>query len=160
MSMVANAAAKKKKKASQSKEARAGLTYPVSRMKTKLKQKKVALRVGEDAAIWLAAVAEHVTSHVMEAAQEYARQDLKDGKGKPRRLTINDLVQSVRTDPDTARLFADFVFSTHLNAIKPGKVQQLIMTKKDFDEMEAKKEAAKAVAAAKAAKEAKKGKKP
>ena len=34
------------KKPGQSKQARAGLTFPVARMQTKLKQKRVALRIG------------------------------------------------------------------------------------------------------------------
>lgn len=124
------------KKASQSKEKRAGLTFPVSRMQNKLKQKKVAMRIGTGASIYLAAVAEHVMNHVLEAAHEHS-----SAKGdKTRRLTINDLVQAVRTDPDTARLFADFSFSTHESAIKPRKVQKMITTKEDWKKLQKKKE--------------------
>ena len=124
------------KKASLTKQARAGLTFPVARMQTKLKQKKVALRVGGNAGIYLAAVAEHVVMHILEAAHEHS-----SAKGdKTRRLTINDLVQAVRTDPDTARLFADFSFSTHTSVIKPRKVQKMIMTKLDWTVLQAKKE--------------------
>lgn len=159
MPSIANAAVKKKSKG-QTKQARAGLTFPVSRMKNKLKQKRIALRVGEEAAIWLSAVAEHVMDHVVQFAHEHARQGLPEGStAKTRRLTINDLVQSVRTDPDMARLFADFSFSTHQNAIKPGKVQQMILTKEDWAKVEAKKEEAKAKALVQAAKAAKKASK-
>jgi len=118
-----------------SKQARAGLTFPVARMQSKLKQKKIAMRVGANASIYLAAVAEHVMNHVLEAAHEHS-----SAKGdKARRLTINDLVQAVRTDPDTARLFADFSFSSHTSAIQPRKVQKMIMTKKDWGELQDKK---------------------
>ena len=124
------------KKAGLTKQARAGLTFPVSRMQSKLKQKKVAMRIGTGASIYLAAVAEHVMNHVLEAAHEHS-----SAKGDTtRRLTINDLVQAVRTDPDTARLFADFSFSTHVNAIKPRKVQKMIMTKEDWEKLQKKKE--------------------
>ena len=124
------------KKSSLTKQARAGLTFPVARMQTKLKQKKVALRIGGNASIYLAAVAEHVVMHILEAAHEHS-----SAKGdKTRRLTINDLVQAVRTDPDTARLFADFSFSTHTSAIQPRKVQKMIMTKLDWTVLQAKKE--------------------
>lgn len=126
------------KKTSQTKQARAGLTFPVARMQTKLKQKKVALRIGGNASIYLAAVAEHVVMHILEAAHEHS--SAKGGKGdKTRRLTINDLVQSVRTDPDTARLFSDFSFSTHTSAIQPRKVQKMIMTKDDWAKLQEKK---------------------
>ena len=124
------------KKAGLTKQARAGLTFPVSRMQSKLKQKKVAMRIGTRPSIYLAAVAEHVMNHVLEAAHEHS-----SAKGdKTRRLTINDLVQAVRTDPDTARLFADFSFSTHTSAIQPRKVQKMIMTKEDWENLQAKKE--------------------
>jgi len=123
------------KKAGLTKQARAGLTFPVSRMQSKLKQKKVAMRVGTGASIYLAAVAEHIVNHVLEAAHEHS-----SAKGdKTRRLTINDLVQAVRTDPDTARLFADFTFSTHTSAIQPRKVQKMILTKDDWEKIQAKK---------------------
>ena len=131
----ANSARHGFKKASQSKEKRAGLTFPVARMQSKLKQKKVALRIGGNASIYLAAVTEHVIMHILETAHEHS-----SAKGdKTRRLTINDLVQAVRTDPDTARLFADFSFSTHTSVIKPRKVQKMIMTPKDWAALQAKK---------------------
>lgn len=133
----ANSARHGVKKPGQSKQARAGLTFPVARMQTKLKQKRVALRIGGNAGIYLAAVAEHVVMHILEAAHEHS-----SAKGdKTRRLTINDLVQAVRTDPDTARLFADFSFSTHTSVIKPRKVQKIIMTPKDWAALQAKKAA-------------------
>ena len=73
--------------------------------------------------------------HILEAAHEHS-----SAKGdKTRRLTINDLVQAVRTDPDTARLFADFSFSTHTSVIQPRKVQKMIMTPKDWAALQAKK---------------------
>jgi len=127
------------KKAGLTKQARAGLIFPVSRMQSKLKQKKVAMRIGTGASIYLTAVAEHIMNHVLEAAHEHS--SAKSSKGdKTRRLTINDLVQAVRTDPDTARLFADFSFSTHTSAIKPRKVQKMIMTKEDWENLQKKKE--------------------
>jgi len=131
----ANSGRHASKKAGLTKQARAGLTFPVSRMQSKLKQKKVAMRIGTGASIYMTAVAEHVVNHVLEAAHEHS-----SAKGdKPRRLTINDLVQAVRTDPDTARLFADFSFSTHTSVIKPRKVQKMIMTKEDWEKLQKKK---------------------
>ena len=162
--MVAKPAATKK--ASVTKQKRAGLTFPVARMKTRLKQNGVAQRIGGNADIFFAAVVEHVVDRVLEDAQEHASQEVatrvsKDGtkKSTTRRLKINDLVQSVRTDPDLARLFADFSFSTHESAIKPGKVQKVIMTPKDYEKLKKKQEESKAkaiVAAQAAAKKAEK----
>ena len=105
--MVAKPAATKKKP-SLTKQKRAGLTFPVARMKTRLKQNGVAQRIGGNADIFFAAVVEHVVDRVLEDAQEHAREVVtrvaKDGTEnevvKTRRLKINDLVQSVRTDPD------------------------------------------------------------
>ena len=167
--MVAKPAATKKK-ASVTKQKRAGLTFPVARMKTRLKQNGVAQRIGGNADVFFTAVVEHVVDRVLEDAQEHAREVVtrvaKDGTKKEvtktRRLKINDLVQSVRTDPDLARLFADFSFSTHESAIKPGKVQKMIMTPDDYEALKQKQEENKAkaiVAAQAAAKKAAKKKK-
>ena len=89
MTMVAKPAATKKKPSLTSRSA--GLTFPVARMKTRLKQNGVAQRIGGNADIFFAAVVEHVVDRVLEDAQEHAREVVtrvaKDG-------TENEVVKS------------------------------------------------------------------
>jgi len=86
------------RKKSQSKQSRAGLTFPVSRTNTCLKLRSGMKRVGGSAPVYLTAVVEYVTSELLEAAGKRAV------AGKRKRLTPEDVTGAMRSDRDLSML--------------------------------------------------------
>ena len=77
-------------------------------------------------------------------------------------MPTEDQRSAVGANRSGLKALADFSFSTHESAIKPGKVQKMIMTPKDYEALKQKQEENKAkaiVAAQAAAKKAAKKKK-
>lgn len=100
----------KKKKQSTSKQTKAGLVLPVARVEKRFRSAKVSKQVGTTASIYLTGVIEHVLASAMTSANSYA-----DAK-KTKRLSDTHLISAVRSDPDTARLFAGFSFASSSEA--------------------------------------------
>lgn len=99
---------KKKKKTgpSTSKQAKAGLTFAVSRVDKKLRQAKIAKQVASQASIHMTSVVEHVVLKVLKDAGAQA------AMRKSKRVTDVHIVAAVRSDPDVARAFAGFCFAS------------------------------------------------
>lgn len=88
------------KKPGVSKQVKAGLHFPISRIGRSLKIKSKMKRCGESSAIYLAAVLEYVTAEIMELGGNICR----DSKRK--RLTPEDISMAIRGDPELAKLCA------------------------------------------------------
>ena len=97
----------------ESRQSRAGVTLSVSRLEKSLRRAHVGKRVGERSSIFLAGAMENVATQVLEGALACAR----DKKAK--RVHVTDIIRSVRTDPDLARTFGGFAFSSLLGSYKP-----------------------------------------
>jgi histone H2A len=67
----------KQKPKSVSKSARAGLIFPVGRVRRHLKDSKVAPRIGVGAPVYLAAVLEYLSAEILELAGNAARENGK-----------------------------------------------------------------------------------
>ena len=99
-----DAAAEKPK--AQSKQAKAGLTFAVSRIDKKLRTGRVARQVSQNSSVYLTAVVEHVLLKVIgDMGAEAAAK-------KAKRVTDTHIVAAVRSDPDLARAFAGYCFSS------------------------------------------------
>ena len=105
--------AKTTKPKPESRQTRAGVTLSVSRLEKALRRAHVGKRVGERSSIFLAGAMENVAEQVLEGAMWYAREQ------KAKRLHPNHIIQSVRTDPDLARTFGGFAFSSLKESYKP-----------------------------------------
>ena len=97
----------------ESRQSRAGVTLSVSRLEKALRRAHVGKRVGERSSIFLAGAMEDVATQVLEGAMACARQQ------KAKRVHPNHIIRSVRTDPDLARTFGGFAFSSLMESYKP-----------------------------------------
>ena len=95
-----------------SKHAKAGLTLSVARIATALKNSKVAERVSNRAPIFITGGLDQLLRSLF----VNARANAADHKAK--RIKVTDLVAAVRSDPDLARLYADYTFSSTAPARK------------------------------------------
>lgn len=105
--------AKTTKPKSESRQTRAGVTLSVSRLEKALRRAHVGKRVGERSSIFLAGAMENVAEQVLEGAMACARDQ------KAKRVHPNHIIRSVRTDPDLARTFGGFAFSSLMESFKP-----------------------------------------
>tara|TARA_B110000902_G_scaffold151771_1_gene174377 strand:+ start:150 stop:563 length:414 start_codon:yes stop_codon:yes gene_type:complete len=101
-----------KKKVATSKQTKAGLTFAVSRVDKKLRSSKISRQVASNASIFLTGVVEHVILKALENSGEHA------GMKKSKRITDAHIVAAVRSDPDLARAFSGFCFSSRENVPK------------------------------------------
>ena len=85
---------------------KAGVALSVARIDKMMRRAKVAERVSEKAPVYVAGLLEPVIQAVLEGARKNT-----DNKGA-KRVMANDIIASVRTDPDLARLFVDFAFGS------------------------------------------------
>ena len=91
-------AAPPKKRACVSKTARAGLTFPVTRVARSLKKHSGVTRVGALSEVYFSAVMEYLAQEVLDDAARCASAD------KRKRLTPSDVATAVRTSRDLRAL--------------------------------------------------------
>ena len=125
-----------------SKQAKAGLTFAVARVDTKLRRGRVSKQVSGAASIAVTAIVEHVILKIVEEAGAQAEMR------KSKRVTDAHIVAAVRSDPDMARAFAGFCFTAADDV--PKAIDKILPE----DEQKTRKEAAKASKARKEEKRA------
>eukprot|EP01083_Nonionella_stella_P097503 274063_1 len=89
-----------KGKKSQTRSARAGLTFPVGRVSRFLRQGRYAQRIGGGAPVYMAAVLEYLTAEVLELAGNAAK-DNKKARIIPRHISL-----AVRNDEELNKLMS------------------------------------------------------
>ncbi len=95
-----------KKRESVSKSAKAGLTFPVSRVNRHLRATQMMKRIGGGAPIYLAAILEYFAAELLEVS---GNATLKDNR---KLITPQDVMRSIRSDPELHRsLSGAVVFS-------------------------------------------------
>lgn len=120
---MANGATTTKVTSTTSRQAKAGVTLSVARVTKMLRCGPSVHSISSRAPVYVAAAIEHMLSTLMKQATENvrSRHRLKSGGLKMKRVTNADIIEVVRTDPDLARLFSGFAFSSHSPANKPIK---------------------------------------
>lgn len=130
------------KKPAVSKSARAGLTFAVSRIDKKLRHGRIAKQVFGASSVFLTGVVEHVIGEVLKKADEQA------AARKSKRVTDQHIIAAARSDPDLARAFQGFCFSSDLEV---PKAIDRILPQKEQAERKAKQKTRKAAGAGAAA---------
>ena len=130
------------KKPAVSKSARAGLTFAVSRIDKKLRHGRIAKQVFGASSVFLTGVVEHVIGEVLKKADEQA------AARKSKRVTDQHIIAAARSDPDLARAFQGFCFSSDLEV---PKAIDRILPQKEQAERKAKQKTRKAAAVGAAA---------
>lgn len=102
------------KKEIQSKATRAGLCFAVSRVEKKLRQSRLAKKIGGSSYIYLTGVVEAVVQELLVKADEHAAS--LDPPAK--RLTNQHVLVAARAHPDLARLFSGFCFTSESSVPK------------------------------------------
>ena len=97
-----------------SKSTRAGLLFPTGRIEKKLRKASIADRCGTAPSIFMTGVVESVIGHLLKLANEQAA----NAKPVAKRVTNAHIVAAARSDPDLARVFSGFCFSTSNEAPK------------------------------------------
>ncbi|SCU95724.1 LANO_0E11166g1_1 [Lachancea nothofagi CBS 11611] len=117
-------------KASQSRSAKAGLTFPVGRVHRLLRRGNYAQRVGSGAPVYMTAVLEYLAAEILELAGNAAR-DNKKTRIIPRHLQL-----AIRNDDELNKLLGNVTIAQggvlpniHQNLLpkksgKPGKASQ------------------------------------
>ena len=103
------------RKQSHSRQGKAGLVLSVARVNRALKVARNGKRVSDKAPLYITGSLECLADTVFERAAQNAK-----AKGL-KRITNVDIVEAVRTEPDLARLYSGFAFSSHAPAAKPIK---------------------------------------
>ena len=88
----------KEKKKSVTKQAKAGLTFPVSRINKSMKASSGLKRIGGSAPVYMTAVLEYVTAEILEVAGQHTQ------SAKRKRVTPDDIILSIRGDAELAKL--------------------------------------------------------
>jgi histone H2A len=112
--------AKNTNKSSRSK--RAGLTFPVGRTHRQLKEGNFARRVGEGAAVYMAAVLEYTVAEVLELSGNSS----KDAKRV--RVTPRDIRLALGADDELGKLFERSLISN--GGVMPHIPKELVKPKK------------------------------
>ena len=94
------------KKAPGSRSAKAGLTFPVSRVNRHLRDSGAMKRVGAGAPVYLAAILEYITAEVLELSGNTTVSN------KRKRITPQDVMRSIRADPELHRVLGGAVVFT------------------------------------------------
>jgi len=106
---------------------RAGIIFPPSRVKNKLKAKKTWKQISPEAPIFLAAAAEYIATTIIRHAcvnivNQKQEEKQNTNLAPHARVNMSDVVTAVREDVDYARLFSGFAFSSATNAPKASKL--------------------------------------
>lgn len=128
------------KKKSKSRSEKAGLIFPVSKTHRKCIDRKLTKRVGASAPVYIAAVVEYVIGEILELSGVVTKEE------KLTRIMPKHVCQAMRSDKELNKA------TRGLRVLVKDKIQDAseeILTKKDKDLREAKKEAEKAKKAAK-----------
>tara|TARA_B100000902_G_C26904978_1_gene714001 strand:- start:180 stop:632 length:453 start_codon:yes stop_codon:yes gene_type:complete len=132
-----------------SRQRKAGVTISIARVHKQMRKSAVADQISSKAPLYVAAAIEKVLSTILEQATENVRNGQRTQKGelKTKRVINGDIIAAVRSNPDLARLFSGFAFSSHAPANKPIRfilsAPQQEKRKKDKEKREAEREAAK-----------------
>lgn len=95
---------KKTQKKRQTKQQRAQLILPISRINRLMKQKSGVKRIGGSAAVFLTAVLEYVSSEVLDLASEFCKEQ------KRKRVNPGDVLMAMRADSELQKLTASTAF--------------------------------------------------
>jgi histone H2A len=112
------------KKKSMSKQAKAGLTLPVSRINRSMKALSKTKRIGGSAPVYMTAVLEYIAAEILELAGNHTQ------GAKRKRLTPEDIVLSIRSDEELSKLCGSIaVYSGDKltgvsDALKPALVKE------------------------------------
>merc|ERR1712118_321851 len=96
----------KKAAGGKTKSAKAGLTFPVSRIGRLLKKEGYSKRVGAGAPVYLAAVLEYVVAETLELAGNTARD------GKKQRITPRHIQLAIRNDEELSKYLGDVTIAS------------------------------------------------
>ena len=111
------------KKKSMSKQAKAGLTLPVSRINRTMKTLSKTKRIGGSAPIYMTAVMEYITAEILELAGNHTQ------NSKRKRVTPEDVVLSIRSDEELSKLCGSIAVYTGdkltgvSDALKPAPIK-------------------------------------
>ncbi|TIA68961.1 hypothetical protein E3P91_03849 [Wallemia ichthyophaga] len=96
-----------------SRSARAGLIFPVGRIEKNLRQGHYAQRIGQGAAVYMAAVMEYLTAELLELAGNACIDN------KRQRITPRHLQLAIRNDEEIDKLLA------HLDIMEGGRLPHI-----------------------------------
>ena len=104
-----------------SRQKKAGVTISIARVHKQMRKSAVADQISSKAPLYVAAAIEKMLETILDAATDNVRngQRTKTGDLKTKRVVSNDIIEVVRTNPDLARLFSGFAFSSHAAPSKP-----------------------------------------
>lgn len=108
-------------KASTSRSAKAGLTFPVGRIHRLLRKGNYAQRVGSGAPVYMTAVLEYLAAEILELAGNAAR-DNKKSRIVPRHLQL-----AIRNDEELNKLLGDVTIAQ--GGVLPNIHQNLLPKK-------------------------------
>merc|ERR1711934_795937 len=111
----------KSSKKAMTKSAKAGLQFPVGRVRRYLKNGKYATRIGSGAPVYLAAVMEYLAAEVLELAGNAAR-DSKKARIVPRHIQL-----AIRNDEELSKLLAGVTIAQ--GGVLPN-IQAVLLPKK------------------------------
>ena len=132
-----------------SRQRKAGVTISIARVHKQMRKSAVADQISSKAPLYVAAVIQQVLSTILKNATDNVRNGQRTQKGelKTKRVINGDIIAAVRSDPDLARLFSGFAFSSHAAASKPVRfilsAAQQEKRKKDKETRAAEREKAK-----------------
>lgn len=104
-----------------SRQKKAGVTISIARVHNQMRKSAVADQISSKAPLYVAAAIEKMLSTILEQATDNVRngQRTKKGELKTKRVINGDIIAAVRSNPDLARLFSGFAFTSHTAANKP-----------------------------------------
>jgi histone H2A len=109
------------KKKAISKSQRAGLLWPISRVNRHIKSNVDMPRVAAGAPVYLAGAMESIIEDILNVATEKCKSENR------RRITLNDVVDSIRSDND---LHQTLSFIRIYGGVRNTKVSEILKTKK------------------------------
>jgi histone H2A len=118
---------------SESKSHRAGLTFPVGRLRRHLHDGQYAKRVGIGAPVYLAAVLEYLTAEILELAGNASRDNKKV------RIIPRHIMLAIRNDEELNKLLSDVTISSG-GVI--SKIHEVLLPAHDTEEHAGKKPSA------------------